>query len=216
MDATVEAAISAVHIDDEFAQQRWFEFLRATVEQNQGGDWARLSSALTEGAISAGIDNHIVETFVERMNTNDPAPADTINAIGLMSTVDVQETYRQLTAAPTDMPAPADESAWHVFLAERGKYWDGTDGAWEQFRTWFVYEAEQNAVGTYATAFIEYAESQSDKAAVFRDYGVPIAAAAEQNTTQDKQDVSTYPEMKDGDSGEWVEYLDQMLTSRGF
>ena len=28
--------------------------------------------------------------------------------------------------------------------------------------------------------------------------------------------VSTYPELREGDSGEWVEYLDTMLRSKGF
>ncbi|MGW5052585.1 hypothetical protein [Actinokineospora sp. NPDC004072] len=212
MDATVESAISAVHLDDEYAQERWFEFLRTTAEQHQDGDWGQLSSALAEGAMAAGIDNHVVETFVEHMNNYDPAPAETMQAIAFLSTVDLQESYRQLTATP----AVGDESAWYAFLAERGPYWDGTDAAWEPFKTWFLYEAEQNAVETYATTFIEYAESQGDKAAVFREYGVPIAVAGEQQTTEDKQDVSTFPEMKPGDSGEWVEYLDRMLTSRGF
>jgi hypothetical protein len=29
-------------------------------------------------------------------------------------------------------------------------------------------------------------------------------------------DVSAYPELREGDSGEWVEYLDTMLRSKGF
>lgn len=28
--------------------------------------------------------------------------------------------------------------------------------------------------------------------------------------------ASTFPSVKEGDSGEWVEYLDAMLTSKGF
>lgn len=29
-------------------------------------------------------------------------------------------------------------------------------------------------------------------------------------------DVSTFPQIQEGDTGEWVEYLDAMLTSKGF
>jgi hypothetical protein len=34
--------------------------------------------------------------------------------------------------------------------------------------------------------------------------------------TADASDVSAYPELREGDSGEWVEYLDTMLRSKGF
>jgi hypothetical protein len=33
---------------------------------------------------------------------------------------------------------------------------------------------------------------------------------------QAQHDVSSFPEVKEGDSGEWVEYLDAMLSSHGF
>jgi hypothetical protein len=53
-------------------------------------------------------------------------------------------------------------------------------------------------------------EAATDQAAT--EETATVQAAAEQETA----DVSAYPELREGDSGEWVEYLDSMLRSKGF
>lgn len=114
-----------------------------------------------------------------------------------------------------------DPAAWNAFLRENGRLWNGEEAAWDQFRTWFVYQAGQQGLADPANGFLAYVEGQPDKAAAFAAYGVTIAAPAE--TTGDASsdasqapDTSAFPEMRLGDSGEWVDYLDAMLTSRGF
>lgn len=243
MDVAVNAAISAVHIDDDTTLERWFECIRATYEQQHAGsdrpDWSQFCTKLTEGAMSAGVDSHVVEQFVEHMNANDMTPIETIGQMAEVAT-ELPALYRELAAdtarGSTDEPAqePArggenaadayDESAWNAFLSEHGVRWDGTDASWEQFKAWFLYEAEQRAVKAPGTGFITYAEGQSDKVAVFAQYGVtinrPAGSEGKQapagSEGQQAPDAQSFPEVKPGDSGEWVEYLDAMLTSQGF
>lgn len=99
-----------------------------------------------------------------------------------------------------------DESAWNAFLAEYGPYWNGDDATWPEFRTWFQYEAEQRGLADPAQAFLTHAES--DRRGVFTQYGVARTPAP--------VDVATHPPITRGDTGEWVEYLDDMLTRNGF
>lgn len=230
MDAAVSAAISAVYIEDRTTLERWFELVCATYAQQYSGsnqpDWSQFCSALTEGAVSAGIDSHIVERFVDHMNANDINPIETIGLLTEVAT-ELPAVYHELAAntarAPTDElvhdgenpTGEYDESAWNTFLREHGTRWDGTDTSWDQFKTWFLYMAEQHGLTTPAMGFVTYAEGQSDKVAVFAEYGVTINRAAGTDGQQ-VLDLQSFPEVKPGDSGEWVEYLDAMLTSHGY
>lgn len=72
-----------------------------------------------------------------------------------------------------------------------------------------------------ADGFISYVESQPDKIVAFAQYGVHLGAAP--NTaaartgagTTPATDVSTFPTIQEGDSGEWMEYLDTMSGRPG-
>ena len=119
-----------------------------------------------------------------------------------------------------------DPDAWTAFLNENGPRWNGDDSVWEQFRDWFAYVAGQQGLADPAEGFLTYVEGQQDKVAAFAAYGVTITpstdtgsvgggAGADAEPSQ-APDVSTFPETKPGDSGEWVDYLDTMLTSNGF
>jgi hypothetical protein len=223
MDTAVGAAISAVHIEDDVTAQRWFEFVCATYTQHAGSnqpDWSQFSATLAEGAMSAGIDSHLVEQFIEQMNANDVSPVETIGRMAELAT-ELPAFYRRLTAGtPPGAEAGSeqdngsyDEFAWHACLSEHASRWDGTEASWGQFKAWFLYEAEQRGVRVPATGFITYAEGQSDKATIFAEYGVGIAT---QKEDQHAPDVQAFPDVKHGDSGEWVEYLETMLTRHGF
>jgi hypothetical protein len=230
MDTAVYRAITSVRLDDDLTQQRWFEVLCQTYDQltqSDQLDWDHFRPALVDGASSAGVSTQIVEQFVDFVASEDPAPIETIRQMRDQST-DLPALYRQLAseAATGDGTTAGDgaaasggydEPAWNAFLAENGARWNGEEASWEQFRTWFLYEADQRGLAEPAGGFIAYVESQSDKAAVFAQYGVQLTTAtAQADNQQATADVSSFPELKHGDSGEWVEYLDTMLTSNGF
>lgn len=140
------------------------------------------------------------------------------------------------TARQESASSGYDPDAWSTFLAENGPRWNGDDAAWDQFRTWFVYQADQQGLADPANGFLTYVEGQPDKIAAFAAYGVTIAAPAHAGDTATSDtatsdtatsdtatsdasqapDTSTFPETRPGDSGEWVAYLDAMLTSNGF
>lgn len=140
-------------------------------------------------------------------------------------TSELPALYHQLAAQTSQEDATTqdqhdqyDESAWQAFLAEHGVRWDGAGASWEQFKRWFLYEAERRTLTVPANGFVTYVEGQADKASVFALYGISIttASADPAGEPQANSDVSAFPEVKEGDSGEWVQYLDAMLTSQGF
>jgi hypothetical protein len=213
MDTAVQNAIVAIRLPDAAAQP-WFELICDTYgrltgpEEHNWDDFVRL---LTERAMAASVDHGLVDQFVRRMADIDSAPIDTIGQLVEYGS-QLPLLHQELTADA--MPAGGyDESAWQGFLGEHGVRWNGEDAAWQQFRTWFLYEAGQRNLTEPATGFITYVESMSDKAAAFAQYGVHIAGHAPHDQAPD---VSAFPETKHGDSGEWVTYLDAMLTSNGF
>jgi hypothetical protein len=228
MDEPVNAAITAVHLNDDLTAQRWFEHVCAVYQRESAqADWSRFASALAEGAMAAGVDSHLVEQFVEFMNRHDPTPIETVGRMAELAT-ELPALHRQLATAKTAANAGSDqqrydESTWYSFLAENAVRWDGTEPSWEHFKTWFVYEAHQRGVAAPATSFTAYVEGQPNKVAAFAEYGVTIAGAAATTggaapTAQaaGQHDVAAFPALTSGDSGEWVEYLDAMLTSHGF
>ncbi len=70
-----------------------------------------------------------------------------------------------------------DEAAWNAFLPEFGAQWNGDEAAWAQFVEWFLYHAEDRSLAEPATAFVEYADVQPDRVAVFAAYGIDIAGS---------------------------------------
>lgn len=236
MDAALQNALSAVSLPDDAAAQRWFQVVCAAFQSLDQRDWDDFTSELGRQAGDTGVDSQIVDQFTQAMSSNDPSPLDTI---GQMSAYGDQllGLYRQVMnpggqqGAQGSAASSADTDAWNAFLAENGPYWNGDEAAWDQFRTWFVYQAGQQGLTDPASGFIAYVEGQSDKVAAFAAYGVtiarPTAGTADQSTTSAADDASasqpahtpdasTFPETKPGDSGDWVAYLDAMLTSNGF
>jgi hypothetical protein len=216
MDDTVIRAITAVQLDDGSVES-WFELIcrtHAQVVESGQVEWSHFGTALAEGAMAAGISRVLVDQFVEHMAANDMAPLETVGHLAEAPT-ELAYAYREsmsATVAADTTDVAYDEQAWQTFLVEHGARWDGTADAWDQFRTWFLYEAEQHQLAAPATGFITYAESQQDKTAVFAQYQVPLAAAEQQPATN----AGAFPKTRHGDSGEWVEYLDAMLTHNGF
>lgn len=231
MDSAVQNAITAVSLADDSTVQRWFDTVCATYQALDQRDWDSFTSALTDRASSAGVDPQTVEQFVQQMSSIDSAPLDTIGRLVDLGN-ELPTLYQRLTVPTTsqqdDQTATStgyDEGAWQSFLGQNGPYWNGDDTAWDQFRTWFVYQADQQQLTDPANGFISYVESQQDKASAFAQYGIQIttstmnpsdAGSNSADAAQRTPDTSTFPEMKLGDSGEWVDYLDSMLRSNGF
>jgi hypothetical protein len=222
MNDTVSLAIYAVHLDDD-SVERWFELICRTyagVVEAGHLDWRNFVSALTDGAMPAGVSSALVEQFADQMTANDRAPLETVGHMAELA-AELPRHYREgAMAAQSAAAVPAehyDESAWHAFLVAHGARWDGAENSWHQFRAWFLYEAEQRGLAVPANQFIAYAESQQDKAGVFAEWQIPLAAA--HATADDRPttvNADAFPETKHGDAGEWVEYLHTMLAHHGF
>jgi hypothetical protein len=193
IDASLASAVS----------QTYYDAVAAGTE----GDWAAFTAGLTERAETAGVSPETVAAFVDELETNNSNP---MNAIATMCAVD----DRRVDGVPE-----VDAHAWNGFLAECGPRWDGQESSWAQFREWFLYEAAQRGVADPAGEFIRYAESHGDKVAVFAQYGIAVARGgdgAEAPVEAPVAEPAGFPVVQLGDSGEWVQYLDDMLTSKGF
>lgn len=236
MDSAVRNAITAVSLADDSTAQRWFDTVCASYQALDQRDWDSFTSALTNLASSAGVDPQTVEQFVQQMSSIDSTPLDTVGRLVDLGS-ELPTLYQQLTA-PTSgrqgqsaqdgqaaTPTGYDEGVWQSFLSQNGPYWNGEDTAWDQFRTWFLYQADQQQLTEPAAGFIAYVEGQQDKRSAFAQYGIQIATSTvdpsdtgsnSDGAAQQTPDVSTFPEIRPGDSGEWVDYLDTMLRSNGF
>ena len=87
---------------------------------------------------------------------------------------EVAGRFEQPDAEP--VAAVEDIEVWNAYLAENGTRWNGDEAAWAPFREWFLFYAAERGVPGFATAFLDYADGQSDKRAVFAQYGVVIGA----------------------------------------
>jgi hypothetical protein len=76
---------------------------------------------------------------------------------------------------------------WNAFLAENGPRWNGTDQAWGPFKEWFLYTAAEHGVTQPAESFLAYVDAQQNKASVFAQYGVTIAAAPDPSPSEQEQ-----------------------------
>lgn len=239
MDAAEQNALTAVSLSGSDVQQ-WFDLLCQTYTGLDHPDWDTFSSALTQNASGAGLDSGLVDQFTRAMTDNDSAPIDTIGKLVNYGTNRLSSLYQQASgagqagvaggagqaaASAGQQAGGYDEAAWYQFLAENGARWNGDESAWQQFKEWFLYQAGAASLTEPATGFISYVESQSDKVAAFAQYGIQITATAAAvnagagqgaSAAAQAPDVSSYPELNVGDTGDWVHYLDQMLTSNGF
>jgi hypothetical protein len=101
---------------------------------------------------------------------------------------DLATTVATPAAATTAAPA-YDEAVWQRFLAENGPRWAGDEGSWQQFRDWFTYQADQAGVGRPATALMDHLGTLAgpERIATFAQYGVRIAAPADQRSSYDAE-----------------------------
>jgi hypothetical protein len=214
MDANVAGAITAVQLDSADQLELWFRTIRQTNEQLGEPTWEQFAETLPVDAESAGIGRDVADGFIEYLNANTSAPMDTVLAMVEYGD-SLPELHTQLVAEGEPADEGYDEAAWQEFLAEYGPRWDGDESSWEGFKQWFLYTADQQGLAVPANQFVIYVENQQDKVATFEQYGVRLATA-EPAEAEASPDLSTYPEIQEGDSGEWVDYLDAMLKSKGF
>lgn len=216
VDTQVSAALTSVDLSDPILRRTWFELLcevHRELSANGEPSWDDLSREIEQRADTNGIPADVPQAFVQYLNDNCSSPESVIAEM-VGEGDQLPALYEQAAGTPGQAGEEGyDQAAWGSFLATNGPRWNGDESAWAPFVEWFQYEAEQNGLGQPAKDFLGYAASQPDKQAVFTQYGVTVGGG----TAQAQQtDVSTYPELTEGASGEWVDYLDTMLRSKGF
>lgn len=190
------------------AASLWYGALCATYETG-AEEWDGFVEELLPHASAAGLD---AEDFVAYLNDQPSDPLDTVRKL-------CENGPDWITAQHVELFTPAetagddyDEKVWFAFLAEKGLAWNGDEANWAAFVEWFGYEATQAGLGTPAHEFVEYVTGKPDRIAAFAEFGLTVGAPAEEQTA----DAGSFPALSEGDSGEWVAYLDQMLTAHGF
>jgi hypothetical protein len=192
-------------------RRAWFQVL-GDVEPEPS--WDLVAPALTTAAADAGVGAGTVEEFL-RVLENGPDPMATLAELRAAGPDQLEEAYLAATTEPaTEGGGEVDEAAWTEFLHAHGAGWNRDEESWPAFRVWFLYEADERGFGAPARSFIEYAEGR-DKAQTFDDYQIPHPAT-EEPAVPAPQDASEFPEVKEGDQGEWVAYADALLTRAGY
>lgn len=132
-----------------------------------------------------------IKELLEKLDQlSDSDRTSTINSDSIETTVkDLARKHAPATGGQQTEPAVDegyDEQAWQSFLTQHGPSWNGQAESWNQFTTWFLYNAEQAKVKTPATGLIDYLTGQSpaERIPTFAQYGVTIPQAANQSTTQ--------------------------------
>lgn len=225
--------VTAVPIDAASERQAWFQALCDTYEANPETTWDEFVENLTPAAEAAGVSPTVVTEFVQVM-ADSPAPLDAVAEMHQTGVDDLETAYAGAavdTDAGTDAEAEADPRAWLAALHELGAHWDRDETNWPVFREWFRFETERRGLGAEGQAFVEYAEA-GDKVAVFEQYQVPNPAqVAEPEIVAEPEPadelgaapepepapaVDEFPEVREGDSGDWVAYADELLTRAGY
>lgn len=221
MDELANAVLSA-QLADTSQAERWFALVCKAYEESAAAEesWKEFRGRLTGAAAGEGFSAE-AENFAEYMEAATSAPLDivaTMNDQGAGRLADMYAAKIATDTAAQEVVPAEDQDGWNAYLAANGPTWDGTEDAWQQFRAWFLYQAAQARVGRSAEAFIGYVEAQRDKIAAFTEYGVTIGAqpSADSPESAGTADPASFPELSEGDSGQWVDYLDSMLRSRGF
>jgi hypothetical protein len=200
MDQRVIDAVSATPLSAATASG-WYYALCAAYDTNSA-EWDGFAGELRQQAASAGFGSEVADEFVEHLGTRSGDPLETVREMYQYGPDQLAALHQQ------DTDDSYDPEAWLRFLSEYGAAWHGDEASWSAFTEWFHYEAGQVGLGTPAYEFVTYVESQPDKIVAFAQYGIIIGVAEEP--------ASSYPELREGDSGDWVDYLDQMLASQGF
>jgi hypothetical protein len=227
VDDLVSAVLSA-QLADITQAERWFALVCRTYEGSvSAGEegWDGFRERLIGAAAGEGFPAE-AEKLTEYMAATS-APLSVIASMNEQGEHRLAEMYlAEMAVARGDEgtvleqgQVADDPAAWNAYLAANGPVWDGAEGAWQQFRDWFLYYAAEAGVKQSAQGFVDYVEAQQDKVAAFAQYGIVAAAQPSADDSAESAgavDSSSFPELSEGDSGEWVDYLDSMLRSRGF
>lgn len=226
MDSVVSGAITALGLNDPADVRQWLEVLHEVGNEQVSeseSDWTTFLDALRGRAAASGIPSETVESFAEYVNT---CGASLMEVIGELAGLDdeplgVAEQSVAPSSVPGTDPFDYDVSAWTAFLAENGPRWNGDESAWDMFVAWFSYQANEHGLAVPANQFLGYAQNEHDKVAFFAQYEITIGVPAqddpnEQAAISEELDVSSFPDVAEGDSGDWVRYLDTMLAREGF
>lgn len=208
------AAVTAVDLADPADQYVWFTTLVTTIQAAPAAGLDDFATAFTDAAASAGVRSDAVAELLLVLEQDSNA-TDTLAELAATGVDTLMSIYSGLLEAGE--PAVHDEAAWTAALHELGARWDRTEGNWVQFRDWFLYECAARGMAKPASEFVAYAESR-DKAATFAEYQVPLPVGAEAQEQKEEQaaEVSEYPELGVGDSGDWVAYAERMLAQAGY
>lgn len=240
MDDFTDAVLS-VQLTDITQAERWFELVcRAYGESVSAGEdsWDGFRERLTGTATEEGFSAE-AETWTEYMAATTSAPLDVVADMSAQGKDRLAEMYAAEMATVqgdgetvrADGQVADDPAAWNAYLTTNGSFWDGTEAGWQQFRDWFLYYAAEAGVQQSAEIFIDDVEAQPDKIATFLRYGITVttqpssadsaefvdsAETSEVAESAEAVNPTSFPELSEGDTGEWVDYLNSMLSSRGF
>jgi hypothetical protein len=209
MEDIVVGALIAVRDCRIDSPELWFDLISEVYEElERTADGADLEDFKHQFFDRTGIEGlgDAAEEFIRYVEYN--GGIDVVRYVSRADRHSVLYEFEQLveeasapsvTADAEDADDEYDENAWNAFLVEYGGYWNGEDDTWDQFVEWFRYHAEDQGLGSPATAFIEYVADESDKVAVFARYGVELAGADDETEAGE--------ETENADPNAWYSFL---------
>ncbi|GAB1513168.1 hypothetical protein [Actinophytocola sp. KF-1] len=172
MEQAETVVLTTVRHPDSATAEKWFALLCRAYRQVEAAGTRSVPEVLAAIRAEWTSDSDL-EAF-QRALDGLSSPWETLGKLVEYDTRLPAEYAAAVQAAAAQAPAPVDPAAWHRFFAEHGPRWNGTEQAWDQFRTWFLYQAGQAGVTAAATGFLTEAEN-GEKIAVFARHGVRIA-----------------------------------------
>lgn len=154
---------------------KWFELLCDAY--NTSPDWAEFQATLTETAkrdisqADATLEDFLkyLDDRMDRMDVlKEMADIGADNLVRRYQEILVLREQAAAESAAEHQAAGIDESAWFAHLARFDKYWDGSDGSWDNFKSMFL--ADPTFVAN-ARVVIEAAEA-GNKVEILRRYGI--------------------------------------------
>ena len=189
------------------------EELKKGYTDNPTQPWAeRRQTFLQKLELSDASEDPVVEQLLERLDESSEADRNRIlgsDELDSMAKQLVQEHGASQEAAEGE--AAYDEQVWQTYLEENGPEWDGTEDNWEEFQTWFAYDAGEHGLSTPAAELLALLTPQTaaERIATFAEYGVTITPPQEagDEAGYDEQEWQTYLEENgpewDGTEDSW-------------
>lgn len=193
MSSMAQFAAGIVNHQDEKTASDWFDALynasRGAGGADPAADWTAFQTRLDAEATAFG--STVVHYFGEQLAAASATPLADVDALAAewqSSSATVLDWYRQAHPAAAYAGEPVaeggadgaaehyDEELWDSFLKEKAPYWNGAEDKWDEFRTWFLYEAGEQHLTVPANGFIGYVEAHAEgKVTAFGDYEIHIA-----------------------------------------